>query len=58
MGEISNKINNIGVSPNGRYAVTVNEDGTMGVFNLQTLSAEINKVYIREFSTYDIDIFR
>lgn len=43
MGEISNKINNIVVSPNGRYAITVNEDGTMGIFNLQTLSAEINK---------------
>jgi WD40 repeat protein len=44
MGEISNKINNISVSPNGRYVVTVNEDGTMGIYNLQTLSAEINKV--------------
>ena len=44
IGEIANKINNVSVSPNGRYVITVNEDGTMGIYNLQTLSAEINKV--------------
>ena len=46
IGEIANKINNVSVSPNGRYVITVNEDGTMGIYNLQTLSAEINKVGI------------
>ena len=44
IGEVTNKVNNVSVSPNGRYVITVNEDGTMGVYNLQTLSAEINKV--------------
>ncbi|KAL4234370.1 hypothetical protein ACF0H5_006017 [Mactra antiquata] len=43
VGDISNKINNVSVSPNGRYVVTVNEDGTMGIYSLQALSAEINK---------------
>lgn len=43
IGESTNKINNISVSPNGRYVVTVNEDGTMGIYCLQALSAEINK---------------
>lgn len=43
IGEVTNKVNNVSVSPNGRYVITVNEDGTMGVYNLQTLSAEINK---------------
>lgn len=44
IGELSNKINNASVSPNGRYIVTVNEDGGVGVYNLQTLSTELNKV--------------
>lgn len=46
IGELSNKINNASVSPNGRYVVTVNEDGSVGVFSLQTLSAELNKVRV------------
>lgn len=45
IGELSNKINNASVSPNGRYIVTVNEDGGVGVYNLQTLSTELNKVH-------------
>jgi len=46
MGELTNKINNVSVSPNGRYIIAVNEDGAVGVFSLQTLSAELNKVTV------------
>ncbi|KAH3775121.1 hypothetical protein DPMN_176518, partial [Dreissena polymorpha] len=43
VGEVGNKVNNVTASPNGRYIVTVNEDGTMNVCCLQALSSEINK---------------
>ncbi|KAL3860204.1 hypothetical protein ACJMK2_010360 [Sinanodonta woodiana] len=43
VGTIENKINNATVSPNGRFVVTVNEDGSMNIYNLQALSADINQ---------------
>ncbi|KAK3598069.1 hypothetical protein CHS0354_009803, partial [Potamilus streckersoni] len=43
VGTIENKINNATVSPNGRFVVAVNEDGSMNIYNLQALSEDINQ---------------
>ena len=44
VGAVGRRLSNVGISPNGRYLAGVLDDGNIGVFSLQALCADINKV--------------